>query len=53
MARIKLYGPDGDEIELYQGIGFLRSRTVWLEGDEDGVDCIATETVSYDDESDD
>jgi hypothetical protein len=35
--RITLYGPDGQELELYRGIGFLRSQTVRIEPAEDCV----------------
>jgi hypothetical protein len=40
--RVTLYGPNGEELELYRGIGFLRSATVRIEPAED---CIAYQRV--------
>jgi hypothetical protein len=40
MARIKLYGPDGSELELYRGIGFLNSLKVQRPEEEHTADCI-------------
>jgi hypothetical protein len=40
MSRIKLYGPDGAELELYRGIGFLSSRKVETPEDHGEADCI-------------
>lgn len=49
MSRVRLFGPDGDEIEIRREIGFLGSRViqrVMQAETEELADCLATDNIN-------